>query len=188
MKIVDIGIFDEPTSGWEFDQDKFATLYPDLHKDNLAKFNSENTEDYEYYDFIAELLDDEDKVWEVSQETPLASIFTDDGRILRLTNHELREAYFEDFNFFWDERFVMLCVEKSIGQEGSLAIWDMSTLDWCFRNTDQGFCVKNIEYDKETDTFKGTCYRETQVVDDDAETRSEESSFVINSERKLVWC
>ena len=187
MKIIDIGIFDEPTSGWELDMDKFARLYPDLYKDNLAKFNSKNTEDYEYYDFIVELLDDEDKVWEVSKETPLASIFTDDGRILRLTNHELREAYFEDFNFFWDERFIMICVEKSPGQEGSLAIWDMSTLDWCFRNTDQGFCVKKIEYDKETDTFKGTCYRETQVLDAATATRSEESSFVINSKRKLEW-
>jgi len=187
MKIIDIGIFDEPTSGWEFDRAKFAKLYPDLYKDNLAKFDSKNTEDYEYYDFIVELLDDEDKVWEVSQEASLISIHTDDRRILRLTNHELREAYFEDFSFFWDERFVMFCVEKSPGQEGSLAIWDMSSLDWCFRHTDQGFCFKKIEYDKETDTFKGTCYRETKVIGDAVATQYEESSFVINTEKKLEW-
>ena len=27
MKIIDIGILDEPTSGWELDMDKFAKLY-----------------------------------------------------------------------------------------------------------------------------------------------------------------
>ena len=54
-----------------------------------------------------------------------------------------------------------------------------------FRNTDKGFCVKKIEYDKKTDTFKGTCYRETKVIGDAVATHYEESSFIIDDERKL---
>ena len=122
------------------------------------------TENQEDWDLIKEKLETSfnygsENLWKLSSEIVAIQVNLSDETSQRITNKSLYQINGEEVGNYaikHNNNFVIVVVQKAIGQAGTLGIWDIKLNDWCFSISAELFCVDNIHYDEKTDQFFGT--------------------------------
>lgn len=162
--VQELEIFDEENLKWALDSKSFYLV---------------DDEDY----FLELFESDENKFWEVSEVRPMIKIKSISSEIQIITNKDLYSVstYIEQLRVSYANRFVFCCIDRASGQSGALGIWDTGISDWCFKYSDELFCVDSVTYDCLNDVFKGVYYWNISHSDIDGQY-----DFLIDSNRNLI--
>lgn len=135
---------------WEPDHSKILQRFPRLPTSELEHFD---------YDKACELCTfDLNAVWSLSKQMPAVEIRKSDGTLDVISNRDLIEINGDAVDYAWlcaFEHYLAVIIEQASDQAGTLGIWDTSKSDWWYSHSDEGFCVKELEFQKSKNTFSG---------------------------------
>lgn len=180
--VQELEIFEEENLRWALDQQKFQKLYPEKFEEFMDFKSLNRLIDDE--DSIIEIFEsDENKFWEVSEVRPMIKIKSIGSELQIITNKDLYSVstYIDQLRVSFANRFVICCIDKASGQSGALGIWDTSISNWCFKYSDELFCVDSVIYDSLNNVFKGVYSWNMTHSDIDGQC-----DFIIDSNRNFI--